>query len=278
MPKVSLAIQTPDVETVIPVALLSGTLVEKFEKASQFGAQGIEFITVQPKSLESAWIRSQLSIFHLQPTAVASGGLAFAAGITLIHPDPLRASQARNRLLQLIDFAAEIGAPLVTIGSFRGKLASVGSQARDILSQILFQAAQYAARQDVRLVIEPLNRYETDLLTTAQQTLEFIQEVGHAHIGLLLDTYHMNIEESSWAAPFEAASAAGKLWHIHLGDNNRLPPGKGMIDFAKILTILDTCGYRGFLSAELLARPDPDQAAVQTIQHIRSLSGVEPCA
>jgi 5-keto-L-gluconate epimerase len=123
-------------------------------------------------------------------------------------------------------------------------------------------------------VIEPLNRYETDFLYNASQALAFIQRIGHAHIGLLLDTYHMNIEESSWNVPFETASAAGKLWHVHLGDNNRLPPGNGMINFSAILATLINCGYEGFLSAELLARPDPDQAAIQTIQSIRSLSGL----
>jgi 5-keto-L-gluconate epimerase len=273
MPKVSLAIQTPEIEPVIPVALLSGTLVEKFEKAAQYGAQGIEFITVQPKSLDSAMIRSQLAAYQLQASAVASGGLAFSAGLTLLNPDPLRASQARNRLTQLIEFAAAIGAPLVTIGSFRGKVASIGSQARDLLCQVLYQAAQLASKHDVRLVIEPLNRYETDLICNAREALDFIQQVGHSHIGLLLDTYHMNIEESSWSGPIEAAAAAGKLWHVHLGDNNRLPPGSGMINFSAILTLLKNSGYTGFLSAELLARPDPDRAAFQTVQYIHSLSG-----
>jgi 5-keto-L-gluconate epimerase len=271
MPKVSLAVQTPEVNKVIPVALLQGTLAEKFEKAARFGAQGIEFFTVQPLRLDSAQIRSQLDAFHLQPSAVGTGALAFAAGLTLLHADPLRASQARNRLTQLIQFAAEIGAPLVTIGSFRGRLANVGSQAVDLLSQILYQAAQFAVGHGIRLVIEPLNRYETDFLFDTAQTLAFIERTGHAHIGLLLDTYHINIEENSWTNPFRIAAAAGKLWHVHLGDNNRLPPGQGLIDFRSILAELESCQYTGFLSAELLARPDPDQAALQTIQYIHSL-------
>ena len=63
------------------------------------------------------------------------------------------------------------------------------------------------------------------------------------------------------------------LWHVHLGDNNRLPPGTGMIDFATIVATLKSSGYSGYLSAELLGKPDPDTAAEQTIQAMRPLVG-----
>jgi sugar phosphate isomerase/epimerase len=88
---------------------------------------------------------------------------------------------------------------------------------------------------------------------------------------LLLDTYHVNIEETSWTEPFRRLMAAGKLWHVHLGDNNRLPPGRGLIDFAAIVATLRQLDYTGWLSAELLARPDPDTAAQQTLTYMRSL-------
>ena len=63
--------------------------------------------------------------------------------------------------------------------------------------------------------------------------------------------------------------AAGRLWHVHLGDSNRLPPGQGHIDFAGIVTTLREIGYLGYLSAELLPRPDPDTAAASTINYMR---------
>ena len=81
-------------------------------------------------------------------------------------------------------------------------------------------------------------------------------------LGLLLDTFHVNIEERSWTEPFAALRAAGKLWHVHVGDNNRLAPGRGLIDFPAIVATLRRSGYDGYLSAELLARPDGDTAAL----------------
>jgi len=90
-------------------------------------------------------------------------------------------------------------------------------------------------------------------------------------MGLLLDTFHVNIEEASWTEPFERVFLAGKLFHVHLGDNNRLPPGKGLIDFQAILQTLQSVGYQEFLSAELLALPDADSAAVTTLAYMRGL-------
>lgn len=270
MIKLSLAIQTPEVGPLLPVALLSGSFEEKLGKAAAYGAQGVELMSVNPALLDADQIRRQLEQHALQAAAVSSGGIAMAAGLTLLHADALRASQARNRLNLLIEFAARVGAPLVTVGGFRGRLANLPA-GQEMLAQILAQAADLGARQGVRLVIEPLNRYETDFIRTAQEGLGFIEQLGHPNLGLLLDTFHVNIEERSWTAPFAQALAAGRLWHVHLGDNNRLPPGQGLIDFKAIVAALSAGGYPGYLSAELLALPDPDQAARLTIEHMRPI-------
>ncbi len=131
---------------------------------------------------------------------------------------------------------------MVTIGSFRGKLAWVGAGGRSHLVGVLRRAAEHAAAAGLRLALEPLNRYEADLINTAEQGLEFVEDVGHPALGLLLDTYHVNIEEASWEAPFRRLMQAGRLWHVHLGDNNRLPPGRGMIDFCALLQLLRAPG------------------------------------
>ena len=86
----------------------------------------------------------------------------------------------------------------------------------------------------------------------------WLDEIGHSHLGLLLDTFHMNIEEPTYAGSIEQVMAAGQLWHIHLGDSNRLPPGQGHIPFGDIIAALRKSGYDGYLSAELFPRPDPD--------------------
>lgn len=272
--KLSLATPTPEVEVPIPVALLSGTFSSRLQKAARLGYDGIELMVVRPEKLSAQEIRAQVSKTGLEIAAVASGAIYMADSLSLLASSPEVSQQAAARLHALIDFAEELEAPIVTIGGFRGRMTWVGShQARSILVDILGAAAEKGAQQGVRLALEPLNRYETDIVQTAEEGLVLIDEVGHSHLGLLLDTYHANIEEMSLYDCFRQAMAADRLWHVHLGDSNRLPPGQGHIDFTGIVGTLREIGYQGYLSAELLPRPDPDAAAVATIAHMRQLVG-----
>jgi sugar phosphate isomerase/epimerase len=269
--RLSLAIQTPEVPTTIPVALLSGGLEEKLAKAAKWGAQGVELMPSDPARLNPAALRSSLTQHGLTAAAVGSGAASLAAGLHLLDNDPDVPARAADRLDDLIHFAAAVGAACVTIGSFRGRVSGSGPTGPRRLAEVLHRAAETAAASGVRLALEPLNRYECDFVHTAEEGLAFVRQVDHPAMGLLLDTYHVNIEERSWHAPFRLLMEAGVLWHVHLGDNNRLPPGQGMIDFAVIVATLRHLGYHGWLSAELLAQPDPDTAARQTLDAMRPL-------
>jgi sugar phosphate isomerase/epimerase len=269
--KLSLAIQTPDVTRQVPVALLSGSLEEKLAKAAQWGANGVELMTSQPGKIDITQLQRLLEKHNLGVAAAASGAISLATGLTLLNADPQVEHEARSRLYALVDLAAALNAPFVTIGSFRGKLAWAGEGARDKLTRTLREAAAYAQAHSVRIALEALNRYEGDIVNNHVEGLAFLDEVDHPAVGLLLDTYHVNIEEASWTKPFEHTMQAGKLFHVHLGDNNRLPPGHGLIDFPAIVETLRRVGYTGYLTAELLAIPDPDTAAQQTLTYMRSL-------
>lgn len=256
----SLSIQTPEVPARVPVALLAGKLEENLAKVSGIGYDGVEFITTDPAGLDRVCIKKILTQHHLQVSAIASGGIAFAAKLTLLHPDSAVAAMARQRLDDMIDFASDLGAPVVTVGSFRGRAVGDNLQSLKVLADILWNASEHALKRGVRIALEPLNHYEGDLLNTAAQTLDFLQGVNHPSIGILLDTYHVNIEESSWTEPYRQVMSAQKLFYVHLGDNNRLSPGKGLIDFPAIISTLKEGGYSGWLSAELLPLPDSDTA------------------
>jgi sugar phosphate isomerase/epimerase len=269
--RLALAIQTPDVPAAVPVALLSGSLEQKLAKAAAWGADGVELMTSHPAELNARQVSALCQRHSLEVAAVASGAVPMAAGLTLLHADPSLAEQARLRLHELIAFAGQVGAPLVTIGGFRGRLAWGGEGARQKLADILRQAADDAGAHSVRLALEALNRYESDIINNHVEGLAFLDEINHPALGLLLDTFHLNIEEASYTEPFRRALQAGKLFHVHLGDNNRLPPGRGRIDFPAIIDALRAGGYAGYLSAELLAKPDPDSAARDTLTYMRPL-------
>lgn len=265
----SLAIQTPEVPAPVPVALLAGSLEQKLVKAAGLGYEGVELITTDPASIDRDALRSLLSASGLRVSAIASGGMAFAAKLTLLHADPGSASLARERLDQMIQLAADLGAPVVTVGSFRGRTVGNAAESKQQLAAILRRAGGLAGSCGVRLALEPLNRYEADLLHTAAETLAFLNEVDEPAVGILLDTYHVNIEERSWTEPYRQVMAAARLYYVHLSDNNRLAPGQGHIDFRAILRALREVGYDGWLTAELFPQPDADSAARLTADAMR---------
>ena len=268
--KLALATQTPDVTVVPAVALLAGSFAERLEKAQRLGYDGVELMVARPAELDADELRAQLRMYDLEAAAIASGPIFMQDQITLLANSKDTTAQAIKRLEELTDLAAVLEAPIVTIGSFRGRLAWAGGiAAASILCDHLLSAAEHASRLGVRLALEPLNRYETDLIRNTTEGLQFLAEAAHPCLGLLLDSFHMNIEEDDIPAALQRVYATGKLFHIHLGDNNRLPPGRGHFNFAGLVRTLEALGYTGYLSAELLPVPDPDTAARLTVEHMR---------
>jgi 5-keto-L-gluconate epimerase len=270
--KLSLAITTPDVKTPIGVALLSGSFEEKLEKAARLGFDGVELMVVQPQALNGKELRQAAQERGLAVAAIASGAIYAAEGLSLLTQEPSARARARQKLADLIHLAAETGAGVVTLGSFRGRTAWVeGLDAVEELAQGLHTAAGQAEEAGVRLALEPLNRYETDFIHTAAQALEFARRVAVPSLGVLLDTFHMNIEEAAPLASVEQILASGRLYHVHVADSNRKPPGQGHVDFSALVDALRAGGYAGYLSAELFPFPDPDLAAQATAAVMRPL-------
>jgi len=278
--KLAVVISTPEVATPPPVALLSGSFQERLAKAAAIGYQGVELMCARPAALDPAWVARELRAQCLEAPAFGTGALFISEGLTLLHEDAEMRLAAMKRAEQLVDLAAAVCqgteglGPIITIGSFRGRVATMGGAGpgREALAAALVALARYAAKAGVRLALEPLNRYEADLLNTAEEALAFVAELGEENVGLLLDTFHVNIEEPDPNAA--VAQTRGRLWHVHLGDSNREPPGRGHFDFAAFVAALRQAGYNGYLSAELLARPDADAAARLTYCHMAPLLGL----
>ena len=109
------------------------------------------------------------------------------------------------------------------------------------LADALSPLAEYAGERGVRLALEPLNRFETSLFNTTEQTLEIVETVDSPALGLLLDTFHMNIEERS--IPAAVRLAGDRLFHFHACANDRGAPGADHLDWAGIVGALADVGY-----------------------------------
>jgi sugar phosphate isomerase/epimerase len=113
------------------------------------------------------------------------------------------------------------------------------------------------------LALEPINRYETMLIKTTAQGLYLLERVVADNFGLLLDTFHMNIEEPDIQASIRRCGP--HIFHFHVADSNRWYPGAGHLDFRAILKTLFATGYPGWVSGEFLPKPDAETAAQKSI-------------
>jgi D-psicose/D-tagatose/L-ribulose 3-epimerase len=111
------------------------------------------------------------------------------------------------------------------------------------LAGSLAPLAEYAGERGVRLAVEPLNRFETGVLNTAEQALELIETVDSPALGILLDTFHMNVEEKNLAAAVRAVGP--RLAHFHACGSDRGTPGEDHTDWPEISQALAEVGYCG---------------------------------
>jgi 5-keto-L-gluconate epimerase len=264
--KIGLIICGPDVPYG-PLALLSGSFEHKVQRAAALGYDGIELMVRDPAGLDWSAIKSTLDGAGMEVPQVVTGELFGADGLCLVTADLDLYQRAAARTRAVIDLAAYLGA-MVNVGRLRGRLALLGDVADpwSVAVERLRSVVEYAGTRGVKIALEPINRYETDFILTAADGIRLIHDVNCSNLGLMMDVFHMNIEEPSIE---EGLRLAGdRLWHVHIADSNRRYPGTGHLDFSSIFATLKTMGYTGYVSAELLPQPDPDTAAERTSEFL----------
>jgi D-psicose/D-tagatose/L-ribulose 3-epimerase len=110
------------------------------------------------------------------------------------------------------------------------------------------EAVKAAEDNNVVFNIEVVNRFEQYLLNTAEEAVAYVKEVDSPNIKILLDTFHMNIEEDTISAAIK--TAGDYLGHVHIGENNRKPPGHGHISWEELASALKTINYQGGIVME----------------------------
>lgn len=179
------------------------------------------------------------------------------ADADIAHPDEAIRQAALAYYDRLIDFAAEVGQPVVSCHGLVGRTKPISSQEEedDLLRKSVGMIAERAAAANLRVVFEVLNRYETHQIHNHKQALQLVAEVGADNLGVLLDAYHMNIEE---ADPAGALRNTGEhLWLYHAADSNRQGIGAGHTDFVGQFAALAEIGYDNAIILECTA-PGPD--------------------
>lgn len=126
----------------------------------------------------------------------------------------------------------------------------------------------FAKKSGVELLVEPINRYEIGFINNSEEALRYVKLWGEPY-KILLDTFHMNIEEKNIAEAF--LQCKEYLGHVQFADSNRLAPGQGHIDFAGILQTLSKINYQGYLSKEMLPYPTFLEAAKRSYNYIKQI-------
>jgi len=141
------------------------------------------------------------------------------------------------------------------------------------LAASLKECSRFSQDRGVRLVLEAINRYETDFLHTLDEVGNFVRKWEIQNCGILADVFHMNIEEVSLEKAIK--NAASKIWHIHLADSNRLAPGLGHIDFKSFFAIIKKVAYQKYFTAEIQYLPNFLKSAELTIKYLKKYAPLE---
>lgn len=254
--------------------LFRGGLAESIRRTAEYGYDGIELQLKldQRTEIDFDEIADQCTRNGICVSAYATGSLFVKDGLSLIDDDPDIRRQAVDRLKLYVNAASKTGGKVI-IGCVRGNLRDDEEypEMTNRLARGLDEVLNYAATKNTATVLEAINRYENNYLATAEETVAFIEEFRLDTLGILLDTFHMNMEETDFRQAFEIA--APYLQHVHFADNNRLVPGMGTLDFGKILDDLNAVKYSKWVSLECYVEGNEDLEAEAAVAYLRGLMG-----
>ena len=183
--------------------------------------------------------------------------------------------QTFKKLQSLIIIASRFDCYL-NIGIFRGGAIENKpiSYSKDMFVETMKEACAFAERYDVNINLEPTNRFEIDFINTTNEGIEIIENVNRSNLGLLLDLYHMYIEDANMLESIRKSKDHVK--HFHFSDSDRWPAGvgNGVIDFAAVMRVLKDIGFSGFLSEGLVPTDDVDGCARKTSDFLKRLINI----
>jgi 5-keto-L-gluconate epimerase len=250
-----------------------GDLRAQLAELAELGFDGVELVIREPALVDGHALEKLLARHGLEVAAVSSGLAFLEDGLSLASADGEVRRVAIDRLLSHIPLAARLRSVMI-IGLIATGTVD-GQPVADATEQVvagLSEVAGAAHERGVRLAVEPINRYESAFVRTVEDGLALIERVGAPNAGLLLDTFHMNIEEVSIEDSIRRAGE--RIFHFHVADSNRRNPGAGHIDFRSVLGALAGSGYDGWVSGEFLPLPDSRSAARGYLDHMRELNNL----
>lgn len=234
-------------------------------RVASLGFSAVELPLEDPALLEARRIAALAKDHDLKVSACG----VFGPGRDLTNADARVREATQDYIKTSLDFAAEVGAPMLCGPLYAevGKRRQLPEAERRAEWQLAVegvqQACEAAAARGLRIAIEPLNRFETDLVHTAADAVRMANDVDHPAVGVMIDSFHMTIEEDNLE---QAVLAAGQhLIHVQVSENQRGIPGTGLTDWASLARGLRSIDYRGMVVIESFTPDNRDLAGAVCI-------------
>lgn len=230
---------------------------ESVRRTRLAGFDLIEFPLMDPFTFDVGAARAALAEHGL--AATGSLGLGEATDVSSADPAVVRAGE--DLLNRAVDVLAELGSPHlcgVIYSALRKYMEPASPRGLAHSREVLARVSRRAADAGVRVSLEVVNRYESNVMNTAREAVEYLAAVDGADLGIHLDTYHMNIEETDMASP--VADAGEALTYVHIGESNRGYLGTGTVDFDALFRALHRSRFDGPIVFESFSSAvvDPD--------------------
>lgn len=257
--------------------VLRGDYAGAIRQAARIGYDAVELHVADPAEVDVREIRSVCDASGVAVSSIGTGLAWVRDGLALTSGDERARQQALARMQAFVQLGEQLGS-VVIVGLIKGlvKESAGRSEYERHLAEALDACLATARKSGVTLVLEAMNRYESDILNTIQECVQFIERFDSEYLKLHIDTYHMNIEEDRIA---QNIVAAGKhIGHVHIADSNRGYPGLGHYNFAETIAALNTIEYKGALAVECVPRPTSEQAARGAYEFLRGAMTAHPSA
>ncbi len=247
--------------------LYPGELEKAISELSGFGYDGIELSLRTPLDVNSDVLFSLLDKKGLELVSIATGQSFVEDGYSLYDADPEIRKKTIARLKGYMDMLSD-NHGMVILGGIKGKLLEKDREAQIKGGDAAIDTClEYAEKKGVTLLLEAINRYETNLFNTVQSCLDFVKSRGSEYLKVLPDTFHMNIEEADLKKSLD--NAGTHIGALHCADSNRLAPGMGHVDFPGLLKDLTAYKSLRYLGVEVLPLPDSRKCAETAMSTIR---------
>lgn len=250
------------------------TFYDKMQHAARYGFDGAE-IRLFDKDYSSATVKEIIRAgqgAEVKPCSLIMSGEIYRK--PLLDRETLEAKIELSK--KAIEVAAELDCPTIVCPEYgyQNPLPLFDHPRRPTAEQYSFlitflkTVSEYAKEVGARVMIEPINRYETRFFYTLEDGKHILNEVEAPNLGLLADLFHMNIEEVDIPSALQRYS--DDIFHVHLGDSNRLTPGQGHIDFSAAFHALKQEGYDGYMALECSMIGNPDVVFPQCVAFLKN--------